>query len=116
MRIKSFTVAMALIEEATKRFGSGWTVCEECVDILEQYCEFIDYLGDKHDAEGVEVNINDDDKTISITLECPDFVVEKKTDPFYDLVVRAERLEISLCDDRDNIRVGFTFPSLWDRV
>ncbi|MBR0156337.1 MAG: hypothetical protein IJM20_02315 [Clostridia bacterium] len=115
-KVKCFNVVKMVTDEATSQFGPGWTECEDRVDILRQYCEYIDKVAEEANAEAFEVEVDDIEMTIDVKMECPDLVIENASHAFYDLAERALKLSFAVSKETGNLVVGFTFPSIWSRV
>lgn len=115
MAVKCFDIVNMILDEATEQFGGAWEVNEENYKILEQYCNAMDILAKEHDGEAFEVEVDDIAMTVSISMECMDFVVKDKDSLYYELVKRAISFGFSVTDE-GNLLVKFTFPSIWDKI
>lgn len=113
--ITSYSIASIIIDEATNKFGNSWKVDEKDLDIFKQYCEYIDKLAEEVEAEAYDIEVNDD-KTIRVSIECPDVCIDNPEHAFYDLVVRTVKFSLTSNPDTDNLLINFTFPSLWIQV
>lgn len=115
MAVKCFDIVNMVVEEANEQFGKLWKVNEENYKILKQYCEAMDVLAKEHDGEAFDVEIDDIAMTITIGMECMDFVVQNKKSLYYELVKRAVSFGFSAAED-GNLLVRFTFPSIWEKA
>lgn len=113
--IKCFDVASMVIEDANERFEPLWSVNDERVDILKQYCEVIDSLSTEFNGLSFETEIDEITMEVSITLECEEMIVESLDHAFYKLVKRAIRYGFSASKE-GTLLIKFVFPSLWDKV
>lgn len=113
--INCFDVASIVIEEANKQFAPIWRMNTERYCILKQYCDVIDKLCEEYDGESYEVEVDDVNMTISITLVCFDMVIEGINNNFSILAKRAISLSFASSDE-GNLAIKFTFPSLWERI
>lgn len=112
--INCYDIALEVIEEAGKRFGSLYKINEDNLQIFEDYCEHIDFLLHDLDANSVEVEVDENTTEIMITIYCDSMMITTKENSFYTLIQKAVRYGFST-DDGD-LAVHMVFPSLWDRV
>lgn len=113
--IKCFDVMSMVIDEANDRFAPLWKVNNEKYDILKQYCEYIDKLANDFDGLSFDVEVDEIQMIIKITLECLDIVIEEPTHYFYELAKRTNEFRFSVSED-GNLNISFVFPSIWERV
>lgn len=113
--VKCFDVVSSVVEEATRQFSPLWKLDDEKYTILEGYCGVIDVVSKEFEAISYDVSIDEIKMTVSIVLECPDLVIQKRDHEFYKLARRAQRMNFSVSED-GNLNIEFIFPSLWDKA
>lgn len=113
--IKCFDVVDMVIEEASRQFAPLFRENAERKGILKEYCAALDELAEDFNGESFEVSVDDIEMTISVKLECSDILIQSKEHPFYELVERSTRFNISH-GDGDNLAVEFIFPSIWEKT
>lgn len=112
--IRTFDVVEMLIDEATEQFRNHWVVSEKHRNSLKASCALIDRLVSEFDCESVEADINDDTLKLTVSIVCPDIVLEYgRTHPFFTLIQNAESFSFSAVED--SIRVDFVFAGLWEK-
>lgn len=112
---KCFDVVEMVTDEATKRFSPLFCENEDAKDILKQYCTAIDSLVKEFDGESIEVDVDEINMTIKITVEFPDIVVESFNHLFYALAERAISVRFFVGED-GLLAVSYLFPSIWSRA
>lgn len=121
----SFKAVQKAINAADEQFGNSWEVNDEYLDILSEYCENIDALGDQYQAIMYIAEVDKTTMEIKITLGCTGLYTgygalwsqERAFDTeklFYPIAERCVRLEFS--SDEDLLKIQFVFPSIWERV
>ncbi len=113
MIIKTYTIAKAIINEASKKYEPELKLNEKDLEIFKQYCDVIDSIGDEFKAEGVSVYINETDMTIGIAIDMPDIVIQDPAQVFYEIAIRSGGFVVKMGHDEDNIQLCMVFPSLW---
>lgn len=113
MNIKCFDVVSIVVEEATKQYSPDFVLNDNKLRILKQYCDAIDYIKDEINATEYEAEIIDDNKTVSISIECSNLFVDSVNHAFCHLLRRSIACTLSYVDD-DTFKINFIFPSLWD--
>lgn len=114
-KIKCYDVVGMIVDEATRQFSPFWIENSEKRDILKQYCEALDLIGDECDADSFEVEVDDINMTISIKVITPEIIIENKNHVFYSLMKRAIKVEFSHDSETEDACVEFVFPSIWDK-
>lgn len=109
---KCFDVAEMAIEKATNQFSPCWVLNKESFDIFIQYCEAIDSLVKKADAEALTVSVDEIKMRVAVTLSCNGLVF-KENNILMQLTKRS--LNVQVAPDNDMLEVTFIFPSLWKR-
>lgn len=113
--IKCFDVVEMVTEEASRQFSPLFRENAERKSILKEYCAALDEMAEDFNGEAFEVSVDDIEMTISIKLACSDILIQSKEHPFYELVKRSARFNISH-GDGDNLAVEFVFPSIWEKA
>lgn len=113
--VKCFDVVSMVVDEATKQFAPIWSVNDEKLRILEQYCGVLDSLAEEFDGESFDVEVDDISMTISIQMECQDITIESKKHKYYSLAQRAIAFGFSTTDN-GLLNVKFVFPSIWEKA
>lgn len=113
--VKCFDVVSMVVEEANQQFRPFWVANEEKKLILKQYCGIIDSLANDFDGESFEVEIDEINMEIQVTLECGEMIIDSPSHVFYELTKRAMRIGFSATSD-DKIHIKFVFPSIWDKA
>lgn len=113
--IKCFEVVVPIVDEATSQFAPLWVLNRERYDILLQYCDAIDNLSNEFHGEAIEVEVDDINMTISISLECWDMKLSSTSHIFYRLYERAISSSFSSSGD-GNLCIKFIFPSIWEKI
>ena len=112
--VKCFDAVSMVVEEATLQLAPLWKINKEKYRILKQYCGVLDSLSNEFDGESFEVDVDDENMTISIKLECQDITIESQTHKYYSLAQRALSFGF-LSGNNGNIIASFVFPSVWEK-
>lgn len=113
--VKCFDIVSMVVEEATNRFSPLWEINKERYDILRQYCDVLDSLVTEFNGESFEVEVDDINMTIAITMECNEITIESKNHMYYSLAQRTTSFGFSVSDD-GLLCAKFVFPSIWEKV
>lgn len=113
--VKCFDVVEMVVEEANKQFAPFWEMNEERYKILRQYCDAIDSLSSECNGEAYEVEIDDNAKTVAITMDCGVMVVDQQNHKLTALAQRTESIGFSVSEE-GKLAIKFVFPSLWEEV
>ena len=112
-RVNCYDTLYVILDKATKKFEeSGLTLDESRRDTLKSYCEAIDSIIDEFDAESLEVEVNERNAEVEITIELSDMVIEDSKHIIFQLFERAIKFEFSSVND-SLFSVKFIFPSIW---
>ena len=103
-KVKCFDVVKMVTDEATSQFAPVWRESKERIDILKQYCQFLDKIADEFNGVSFDVEVDDMTMTIAITLECDEIVITEKNHPYYSLAQRAISFGFSVSDELMSIR------------
>lgn len=112
--VNCFDVVSMVVDEATAQFTPIWKINNDDYRILQQYCRALDALASEFDGETFEVSINDD-KTVSIMMECEDMTIKTRVHDYYELAQRAVSFGFSVSEDGDLV-IEFVFPSVWEKA
>lgn len=115
MKVKTFNVVEMIAEEAEKQFKPLWQINRNDYAILKEYCEALDELTKEFNAESVEVQIEEPEMEISITLSCNNYVSLPADCRFYLFAGRAKSISFSISENK-YLDIKFTFPSIWRRA
>lgn len=110
--INCFDAASMVIDEANTRFYPQYRENREKKKILQEYCEALDNLAREFNGTSFTVEIDEEEKTIAITMVCPDIVVRTKEHRLYDLIERSLKVMFST-DEDGSLAITFVFPSIW---
>ena len=110
--INCFDAASMVIDEANTRFYPQYRENREKKKILQEYCEALDNLAQEFNGTSFTVEIDEEVKTIAITMVCPDIVIKSKEHRLYDLIERSSKVLFST-DENGDLTVTFVFPSIW---
>ena len=114
MTITCFEAAKMVIDEADNQFGGNWKINEEHYDILKHYCDYIDILAKEQGGEAYEIEVDDTTMTVSIGIECTEFMIHENINLLCELVKRSVSFGFTASEE-GKILVKFTFPSIWQR-
>lgn len=115
-RVNCYDTLSVILDKATKKFEeSGLTLDELRRDTLKSYCEAIDSIIDEFDAESLEVEVNERNAEVEITIELSDMVIEDSKHIIYQLFERAIKFEFSSVND-SLFSVKFIFPEHMDTI
>ncbi len=115
LQFKCYDVLEPVLKEATKQFAPVWVQDKESTKILQQYCSVIDSFMEEFGASGITAEVNDEDLTVHITMECDDMVLEEKNHLFYQIMMRSISVRFSAAEE-NNLNVEFIFPGIWERA
>lgn len=110
--IKCRDVAKEVVEEAAKLFGKAWVVNQEDFTILCSYCDIIDSLAEEFRASAYDIDVDPDEMTVEISLECPIAIMRSSSHKYFKLVEKCVRCGFSYADD-EHVALLFVFPSVW---
>lgn len=112
--VKCYDVVKMVADEATERFGSIWYVSDEDVSILKARCKVIDSLARRFNGVSYEVNVDEDNMDIIISLVCDMFEIVDKNDEFFTMIGQTKTFSIEPCDkDSIQIKLNFVFDGIW---
>lgn len=112
--INCFDIVSATVEEATNQLGEYWKINEEKYDILREYCDRIDTLAERIESKSLSAEVDSISKTVSVSIEAMDVIVETKENTLHDLFERSKL--VYFASSGDNLVIKMVFPSVWDRV
>lgn len=113
--VNCFDAVSMVVDEATTQFAPLWKINKEKYRILQQYCGVLDSLAAEFDGEAFDVEVDDIEMTIAITLECMDLSIDSKNHKYYSLAQRAIEFGFSVSEN-GLLCVKFVFPSVWDHA
>lgn len=113
--VKCFDVVSMVVDEATDQFSPLWKINKERYGILKQYCDVLDSLVEEFDGESFDVEVDDIDMTIAITMECHEITIESQNHKYYSLAQRAIAFGFSVSNN-GLLCAKFVFPSIWEKV
>lgn len=125
MIIDCASMALPLIEEATEKFSPLFHENAEYKDIFLDYCSAFDKIIERMDCTAYEININERDMTINVTLDIiyaeiisKGVCMELKDKLFMSLMERAVSMEFFTKGTGEDVvaAVKFTFPSIWEKA
>ena len=112
--VSTYDVVEMVVDEATEQFGEYWTLPKEKRHNLKANCGLVDRLVREFDCESVEADIDDESLKLTISVVCPDIVLEYgRTHPFFTLIQRTESFRFTAVDD--SLQIDFVFDNLWER-
>lgn len=114
-RIKCYEVVSEVLDEATNRFAPLFEEVQERRDILKQYCGVIDALIEEFNAESYDVEVDEINMSIAISIETVDMVVETTNHNLFRLIDKATSVTFS-CGEDGFLKTTFTFPSIWSHM
>ena len=109
-----YNYAEIVLDEASVRFAPLFRENRESKKVFRQYCSILDDLAHEFNGESFEFEVDEETMTISVTLVCPDKVLQYNSHRFYELAARALSVRFSVSEGK--LAVTFEFPSLWVRV
>jgi len=112
-KIKCYDIVREILDEAAIQFGPQYVEVKEYSDILRQYCEKIDIIADEFDAVSYDVDVDEFEKTISITIETVDLSLDNPNHLFYKIASKSLSVRFSYGDD-GYLATTFVFPSVWE--
>ena len=110
--IKCTDTVLELVDEGTKRFRPIFRVDEYKLDILKQYCGYIDDMISEFNALSYDVEIDEISMNISISIECEEIIIENYKHVFYELIKHTNVHKFSVSKD-NNLVVTLVFPPIW---
>ena len=112
--VTCFDAVKLVTDEATARFAPLFCESRGKTENLKQSCGALDALAEEFDATSFEVDVDETRMTISVTMECPEILIQQKNHLFYSLAARA--LSVRFCATTDDaLAVCFVFPGIWER-
>lgn len=115
-RIKCFDIVDMVLQDATLQFSPVWMENTEKKNVLKEYCNALDKICEEFNGEAFEVEVDENDMTISIKMFCYEMTIESKRHLFYELVRRSKLLDFEYDQEDDNMSIRFVFPSIWSKA
>ena len=113
MSFSSFEVLSPVIDEASKLFAPRFVPDEERVDILKEYCGVIDKLVEETKSTIFDVEVNEYDMTILISIGLDEYIDESPKNSMYgELFERAMSIQWEWTDE-DKMMLKMKFPRVW---
>ena len=109
-----YNYAELVLDEASERFAPLFRENREHKKVFRQYCDVMDELAREFNGVSFEFEVNEETMDISVTLVCPDIVLQYANHRFYELTARALSVRFGVLEG--NLAVTFTFPSIWVRA
>lgn len=103
-----------LVKEALRDLNAADRLDHVKLDILRQYCGFIDRLSDEFEGRGYEVEINEKTFGVTVSLFVVDLCVETPSHYFFALLERTVSHRFTSTPEA-MLRVDLEFPSLLKR-
>lgn len=113
--VKCYDIAKMVIDEATKRFGTGYCVNDVNVSSLKARCELVDRLAKRFNGTSYEVDVDEENTDITISLTCDEFEIGNPKDDFYKITAQAKQVNIKPCSpDSSQVQLDFVFDGIWE--
>ena len=114
--IHCYELANDVIEDATERFAPEYRDSDELREEFDDICGIIDELIEDTLAEGFEVDVDDENKDIIITVEtiCLEAYYPNLSF-FYEAVERCKAFSFSRNEAGDLV-ITFRFPGVWRKA
>ena len=113
MEFKSYNVVSEVLDEASKRFSPLFKQNDDKRKGIQKICEMIDNIVEPFDGESFDIEVDEENKNICMSLECHDVTIDSKTHPLYGVIGCSCSFQVSH-KDSDTMILQFTFPSIWD--
>lgn len=113
--MKVFDVVEAYIIGRTEEVADKYTVNEESLSILGDYCGVIDQIMNEWSGDGLDVDIVGENNLVVISITVSAMLMDIYHPQYFDLIDRAVALAVCNTEEND-LRMDFTFPSVWDKV
>lgn len=114
MQLKCYDIVESVTDEATKQFLGAVEVAKK-KDFLKAYCGLLDDLTEALSAETFSAEVDDVSMDITMSISCPEFVVEGKNRPLYDLLGNTKTFTVRKSQDvKDSIELSFRIGGIWN--
>lgn len=113
MQLKCYDIVESVTDEATKQF-LGASEVPHRKEFLKAYCEWIDDLAKVLDAETFSAEVDDASMDITMSISCPEFVIEGKHHPLCELLNNTKSFAVRKSQDvEDGIELSFQIGGIW---
>lgn len=112
-KMECFDLLKMVVEEADAQFGTLWTIEEERLAILKDYCDGLDLVVDENPIHTFSAEV--DPISGEITLVVGGTFLDARPRILGALLLRAARYRID-ADEQNDVWVALVFPSLWERA
>ena len=118
--MKAFDIVEAVVTVKTEELGDSYELQEDRLEILEDYCNVIDMILAEPGNNSVSADVVSKHNFIVVTITLPCFTISDNflvsNKEVCDLIERCVCFAVGHTKDgRDDIRIDFTFPSVWER-
>lgn len=112
-RFNCYDIASQVLDEATKQFSELKENSQRRSEV-ESLCEKIDAFIEAVDAEGFSAEVNPSTTEISLSVSCPEFIIEETKHELYDVLDSTVRFHVKNSEGvEDNIELRFVTPGIW---
>lgn len=109
--VRCLDVVSDVIKDINIEHSQEWDINDEKEDALIKSCKKIDKLIDELDASEYNVTVNEDNKSITISILCDEIVVDEEDCNLYNILRCAD--SISLSNEDNRICADVTFNNIW---
>lgn len=113
--VKCYDVCKMVMDETTARLALSYTPNDELIAGIWEICADFDRLVKDCDGESFTVEVNEEDMSIDMILECDGVEATSVKDPLCRLIRVAQKFSFSATKD-SSLHVEFTFPGVWKHI
>ena len=104
----------SLIMEATKLFGGEKTLNKDRIASLTEISDLMRLFAEVFEGDSVELRVNEGDRSLSMFVEIPDFVLQNAGDEFvHELISQVDKFIVHW-KSKQSIMVEFVITGIWD--
>ena len=111
MRVTCYSVLKMVVDSAVEELKL--VVDEEKEKQIIKVCEVVDKMSTDFDGISYNVIINNDDKNITIELDCDEIIVEDNESEIYDVFKDALNVTFKHGEGKESLIVSITVPGIW---
>ena len=113
--VSCFDIVLMVVDEATSQASASLKVDNSKCEVFKIICDIIDKITDDIDCKSLDVEVDENMTTISISVECVEFSADLKKKMYCNLIRISNSFNISVSKN-GYLNMRFVFPGVWTNV
>lgn len=113
--MKVFDLVKCVVDAKSIELNGKMTPNSEKIEILEEYCNELDKVIDTWEGFSIDADVVGKRNLIVVSIEIAALTINEMNTVVFDLIDRSVLFAVGN-SERNNLRIDFTFPSVWDII